>query len=173
MWPLLTISVTLYILWKILHWSYGKVDILCQNSNMNSTIMKVKAGQVLRCAPFQKLKSIGKCNLYEIHDFMWSSIRLCTTCACRKSRLGGSFVNMWCHRLHRLLTPCTHVTRGDCATLTIGWQLGLRVNAASPKNAHFTEYRTVTLPTNMAHPRLFDDDDIRWIGSSADDLCAQ
>ena len=37
---------------KILHWSYGKVDIYRHNFHINPTVMKVKAGQVLRCAPF-------------------------------------------------------------------------------------------------------------------------
>ena len=32
-----------------------------------------------------------------------------------------------------VLTPCTHVTRSDCATLTILWSIDLRVNAAPPQ----------------------------------------
>ena len=42
---------------KILHWSYGKVDCLCHNFHINPRVMKVKAGQVLRCAPFHHIKS--------------------------------------------------------------------------------------------------------------------
>ena len=42
---------------KILHRSYGKVDILCHNFHINPRVMKVKAEQVLRCAPFNHIKS--------------------------------------------------------------------------------------------------------------------
>ena len=42
---------------KILHWSYGNVDILCHNFLIKPRIMKVKAAQVLRCAPFHHIKS--------------------------------------------------------------------------------------------------------------------
>ena len=39
---------------KILHLSYEQVDILCHKFYINPSVMKVKkAGQVLRCAPFQ------------------------------------------------------------------------------------------------------------------------
>ena len=41
---------------KILHWSYGKIDIMCRNFHINPRVMEVKAGQVLRCAPFIKSK---------------------------------------------------------------------------------------------------------------------
>ena len=54
---------------KILHRSYGKVYILCPNFRINPRITKVKAGQVLRCAPFHHIKNftkIGQCNLQKI-----------------------------------------------------------------------------------------------------------
>ena len=37
---------------KIQHWSCEKVDILCHNFHINPRVLKVKAGQVMRCAPF-------------------------------------------------------------------------------------------------------------------------
>ena len=40
----------------ILHRS-GKVENLCHNFHINPRIKKVKAGQVLRCAPFHHIKS--------------------------------------------------------------------------------------------------------------------
>ena len=43
---------------KILHWSYGKIDILCRNVHIEPRVMKGKAGQVLRCAPFHHIKSL-------------------------------------------------------------------------------------------------------------------
>ena len=62
--------------------SYGKVDILCHNYdtkcqlshyfNINTRVMKVRAGQVLRCAPFHHIKrwlGIRQCNLHKIQDF--------------------------------------------------------------------------------------------------------
>ena len=42
---------------KILHWFYRKVYILCHNFHINPRVMKVKPGQVLRCAPFDHIKS--------------------------------------------------------------------------------------------------------------------
>ena len=42
---------------KILHWSYGKVDISCHNFHIKPRVMKVKAGQDLRGAPFHHTKS--------------------------------------------------------------------------------------------------------------------
>ena len=41
----------------LLHWFYGKVDILCHNFHIKPRVMKVKAGQVLRCALFHHIKS--------------------------------------------------------------------------------------------------------------------
>ena len=43
---------------KILHWSFGKVAILCHNFSINPRVMKVKARQVLRCAPSYHIKSL-------------------------------------------------------------------------------------------------------------------
>ena len=60
--PLFTMNVTLYIIWVFWQARYcighdGKVDILCHNFHINPRVMKVKAGQVLRCAPFYHIKS--------------------------------------------------------------------------------------------------------------------
>ena len=55
-------------------------------------------------------------------------------------------------------------TRRLCHAHHFGWQIGLRLNAASPKIRTLLNKRTVTLPTSMVHPRLFNDD-VRWIGS--------
>ena len=68
---------------KILHLSYGKVDILWQNVCINLRVMKVKAGQVLPLSSYQKLiRIIRQCNLHKILRF--SSIELCTNRACMK-----------------------------------------------------------------------------------------
>ena len=54
---------------KILHGSYGKVEILCPNFHIKPRVMKVKAEQVLRCAPlssYQKLIGMRQCNLHKM-----------------------------------------------------------------------------------------------------------
>jgi hypothetical protein len=66
----------------------------------------------------QKLIRIGHSAISIKYKTVFSSIELCTYRACRKSKLGGSSVNMWCHRrVTSSIDACSKTIRS-----TIPWQ---------------------------------------------------